>query len=367
MTLSKLFRNPSNVVAYASVIVAGYFLILGLIQAQSVLAPVVLALVIALLTVPLARKMEEKLNFKKVFASLVSLLVVIFVTLGITVLVFFQFSNFISDSGDISGKMEKTLSSVEEFMIKNTPLERESLDEFKTEYGLKESEDGEEEENVKENQQEAMTILAAMGGFLAAWVLTYVYVFLFIQYRKKFFNFLLRLFPVDEQKRISVIVSQSLDVVQHYIIGRLILMVFLAILYGIGLMISGVENYVLVSLIGAVLSIIPFIGNMIAYVIAVVIGLGGGGDTQMILGVTLTFLAVQFVDSYIFQPLVLGSKLNVNPFFIIFSVLVGNAIWGIVGMVLSIPLFAVVTIITNKVPAWDAFGYLFRNSKEDVE
>lgn len=186
MTLGKLFRNPSNVVAYASVIVAGYFLILGLIQAQPVLAPVVLALVIAPLTVPLARKMEEKLNFKKVFATLVSLLIVIFVTVGITVLVFFQFSNFIADSGDISGKMEKTLSSVEEFMIKNTPLEGESLDEFKTEYGLKESEDGEEGENVKEIQQEAMTILGASGGFLAAWVLTYVYVFLFIQYRKKF-------------------------------------------------------------------------------------------------------------------------------------------------------------------------------------
>lgn len=59
--------------------------------------------------------------------------------------------------------------------------------------------------------------------------------------------------------------------------------------------------------------------------------------------------------------------MNVNPFFIIFSVLVGNAIWGIVGMVLSIPLFAVVTIITNKVTDWDAFGYLFRNSQEDVE
>jgi predicted PurR-regulated permease PerM len=367
MTVNKLFSNPNRVVAYASVIVAAYFLISGLIQAQSVLAPVVLALVIAMLTVPLARMMENKLNFPKILASLVSLLVVIFVTVGITVLVFFQFSNFIADSGDITGKMEKTLSSVEEFMIKNTPLERESLDEFKADYGLEESEAGAEEDNVKENQQEAMTILAAMGGFLAAWILTYVYVFLFIQYRKKFFNFLLRLFPDDQRKRISVIVSQSLDVVQHYIVGRLILMVFLAVLYGIGLVISGVENYVLVSLIGAVLSIIPFIGNMMAYVIAVVIGLGGGGDSQMILGVTITFLIVQFADSYVFQPLVLGNKLNVNPFFIIISVLVGNAIWGIVGMVLSIPLFAVVTIITNKVPAGDAFGYLFRNSKEDVD
>lgn len=48
----------------------------------------------------------------------------------------------------------------------------------------------------------------------------------------------------------------------------------------------------------------------LAYVIAIVIGLGGGGGTQLILGVILTFLLVQFVDSYIFQPLVLGNKIE---------------------------------------------------------
>jgi predicted PurR-regulated permease PerM len=366
MTLNKLFRNPNSVVAYASVIVGGYFLVMGLIQAKTVLAPVLMALVIAMLSVPLARMMEKKLNFKKVFASLLSLVIVMIVTIGISALVFFQFSNFVADSGDIAGKLEKTLNSVEEFIIENSPLEREAMEEFKTDYGLKETPNGEEGGNVKENQQEAMTVLGNMAGFLAALILTYVYVFLFIHYRKKFFNFLLKLFPPEKQQRVSFIVNQSLDVVQHYIVGRLILMVFLVILYGIGLMISGVENYILVSLIGAVLSIIPFIGNMIAYVIAIVIGLGGGGDTSMIMGVTITFLVVQIADSYIFQPLILGNKLNVNPFFIIFSVLVGNAIWGIVGMVLSIPLFAVVTIITNKVSALHAFGYLFRNAKEEV-
>lgn len=349
-------------------IVALILSVYALMGAKALLAPVVLALILAMLTVPMVRWLERR-RVPKVLSSTIAMITVIVVTLGITILIFIQFSKFLSDSGDIQGKFEQTLQSVEQWVISKTPLEQESLDKLKSDYGLpggeEKDEDGEKsEQEVQQNQKEAASIVGAASGFMADWILMYVYVFLFVHYRGKFFNFLSKLFPVAHRDRVSRVTRESVGVVYHYVVGRLILMVILTGLYSLGLMISGVDNFLLVSMIAAVLSIIPFIGNMIGYLIALIIGLGSSGDLQMVLGVTATFTAVQLIESYIFQPLILGGKLNINPFFIIFSVLVGNAIWGIVGMVVSIPLFAIVTIMCNRVPVLEAFGYLFRNEKE---
>lgn len=341
----------------------------AIIAAKSLLAPVVLALMLAMLTVPMVRWLERR-KVPKVLSSAIAMIAVVVVTLGITILIFIQFSKFLSDSGDIQGKFEQTLESVEQFLVAKTPLEQESLENVKSDYGLPGSEEGEDDEgnekpqDVQQSQQEAASIVGTASGFLADWLLMYVYVFLFVHYRGKFFTFLVKLFPARNRRRVTTVARESLDMVYHYVVGRLILMVVLTGLYSLGLMISGVENFLLVSMIAAVLSIIPFIGNMIGYLIALIIGLGSGGDMQMVIGISATFLAVQLIETYVIQPLLLGNKLNVNPFFIIFSVLVGNAIWGIVGIVLAIPLFAIVTILCNKVPALEAFGYLFRNEKD---
>lgn len=106
----------------------------------------------------------------------------------------------------------------------------------------------------------------------------------------------------------------SARVVRHYLNGRLILMMILVVLYSLGMWISGAEDFFLISFIAAFLSLIPFIGNMAGYVLALFIGLLSGGEVDTLVGITVTFLIVQFLDSYVFQPIILGNKVNVHPF-----------------------------------------------------
>jgi predicted PurR-regulated permease PerM len=372
MTFRKIFNQSKSILLSGIIIIATYFFIAGLVASQKIMAPLAMAMVLALLTFPMSKKME-RWGVGKLLATSLNVLMVFIVFIGIAAVISLQVRIFVEDAEEMKRRLEPQIEKLELFILDHTPLERGKLDKYKSDYGLDqyENENQEVEENsdseTQENQKVAASVLGSLFGFLTDFLLMFVYLFFFIHFRKKFYIFLLKLFPDEKKNTVSEILLKSADVVQHYINGRLLLMVILVVLYSLGMWISGVESFVFVSIIAAVLSIIPFIGNMIGYVLAMVIGLASGGETGTLIGITLTFLIVQFLDSYIFQPIILGQKVNVHPFFIILAVIVGNAIWGIIGMVLSIPVIAMITIIVRHVPELEAFAYLLSNGKQDTE
>jgi predicted PurR-regulated permease PerM len=211
--------------------------------------------------------------------------------------------------------------------------------------GKEKSEENKGNEETEEQGKQALSVVAGVFGFLTDFLITFVYIFFFIHFRSRFKKFILMLFEDSKQGEVRDIISKSTAVVQSYLFGRLILMVVLAVLYATGLSISGVDRVLFVSVISAVLSIIPFVGNFIGYGLAMVMGVISGGSALTLVGVTLTYAVVQFIETYILQPIILGGKLDIHPFFIILAVILGNAVWGVTGMILSLPLFAIVTII----------------------
>src|SRR5690606_35171111 len=166
---------------------------------------------------------------------------------------------------------------------------------------------------------------------------------------KMFKDFILKMFSEKKQDEVRCVVDQTARISQQYIFGRLILMVILAIFYSIGLGISGVSNFIFISLIAAVLSLIPFVGNIIGLFIALSFGFLTTGETSVLIGVILTFAIAQFIESYFLQPFILGSKVNIHPLFIIVVVILGYQVWGILGMALAIPILGIINIAFNHI------------------
>lgn len=154
------------------------------------------------------------------------------------------------------------------------------------------------------------------------------------------------------------IIQKSATVTQQYLVGKLILMGILAVLYSIGLGISGVNNFIMISLIAALLTLIPYIGNIIGFGLAMAFGYLLSGDTSILIGIILTFSIAQFVESYVLQPYVVGDKVDLHPFLVILAVVLGNALWGIIGMILAIPVLAIISTIFLHVPPLHPFGFL---------
>ena len=92
--------------------------------------------------------------------------------------------------------------------------------------------------------------------------------------------------------------------------------------------------------------------------------MGGGGATA-ILGVLIVFSITQFIESYILEPYVVGHKVEINPVFTIIIVILGGALWGVAGMIISIPVLGILKVVFDHVPYLHPFGYLIGEEEKE--
>ena len=142
------------------------------------------------------------------------------------------------------------------------------------------------------------------------------------------------------------------------------MIVCLWIMYSIGFSIVGVKYAILFAIICGLLEIVPFVGNLAGNLLTVLMVVVQGGGTGMVVGVVITYLIVQFLQTYLLEPLVVGAEVNINPLFTIMILVIGELIWGIPGMVLAIPLLGIIKIICDHVPALKPYGYLIGSDKK---
>lgn len=334
-----------------AVVIGSYFLFLGLAKSKGFLAPLVMALILSLLMIPLSNWLEKR-KFNRPWASFLCTFIIFLASLAFAGLVSLQVKNFAEDWNKIQQRVQPKIEQAEKFIADNTPLSRQKVEEYQpgNDKGQSSPPEGED--------KSAISILKKISSFFGNYLLTFVYIFFLLTYRHRFRNFILRLFPDRHRKRVKNVTHETAKVARAYLKGRLLLILFLAVLYSIGLGISGVGNFIIISIISAFLSILPYIGNLLAFVLALGFGYLGQSDTGVLIGVILTFGIVQFVESYVLEPYVVGDKVDLHPFFVILAVVLGNMVWGIMGMILAIPVLGIIHVIFTHIPALQPFGYL---------
>jgi predicted PurR-regulated permease PerM len=212
--------------------------------------------------------------------------------------------------------------------------------------------------------KQAMSLLMGTAEMLGTFLLTMIYVFFILRYRKRFKYFLFRISPKKNRSEIKQTLSEISRVISGYLVGKLILMGILLVCYLLGLGFSGVDNFILVSLIAVVLNLIPYLGNVIGFSTALAYGYLVSGDFYVLIGVVVTFSISLFIETYILQPYIMGSKVNVHPFLVIVMVILGGALWGISGMILAVPFTAILTVLLLHLPYLKSVGLLL--SKKEL-
>lgn len=206
--------------------------------------------------------------------------------------------------------------------------------------------------------------ISGVFGIAINTLLVLVYLFLFLFYRSRIKNFILKLVPSENEARASEIISKSTLVSQQYLGGLAMMIVMLWVMYGIGFTLVGVEHALFFAILCGVLEIIPFVGNITGTSITLLAVLAQGGQSETIIGVIIIYMVVQFIQTYLIEPLVVGDQVNINPLFTIMILVAGELVWGIAGMVLAIPLLGIVKIICDHIPELKPFGYLIGAEKK---
>jgi predicted PurR-regulated permease PerM len=340
----------------AAAIVATYFLVAGLVKAELFFMPLVTAIILALLMIPVAKKMESR-KIGKTLAALLSVFMVFVVSLGFYAVVFLQIKNFVNDWGTIKESLQPKIEQLETYVAGNTP--------FSVNLDLEKS--GDEVTAVIPSQGSEGKVFDFLGsffGFVGTFLLVMIYIFFLIRYRARFQNFLLKMFPAEKHPEIREVIHGTSDIVQNYLWGRLMLIGILAVFYAVGLGISGVDNFILVAIISALLQLIPYLGNIIAMLIAISLGYVIEGETAILIGILVTFGIAQFIESYILEPYVIGNKVDLHPFMVILSIIVGNFIWGIMGMILAIPILGIIHVLFAHIKPLEPVAYLLAHEKK---
>ena len=337
------------------VILATYFLFLGLSEARAFLIPVATAVILALLMLPVSAWMEKGF-MNRVSASLLNTFILFLLSLGFMALVSFQIKNFFDDWPQIKETMEPKIEQLKSFLFEHTPLEKEDLEQAGGTGSLLGS---------GSPSQQAATFFGTAMGFFGDYLLTFIYVFFLLNYRHRFREFLIRLFPKEQKNEVKEVIRKSARVTQKYLVGKFFLILILAALYSLGLGISGVDNFIMVSILAAVLSLIPYIGNIIGFGLAMAFGYLSSGETGVLIGILITFGIAQFLESYVLEPYIVGDQVDLHPFFVIIGVIIGSMVWGVMGMILSIPILAIINVVLLNIQPLKPFGYLLSNDEKE--
>lgn len=200
--------------------------------------------------------------------------------------------------------------------------------------------------------------LGTVLGLISVLVLLPIYVFLLLFYKPLMLDFLFHVFSEKYSLRVAEILGQTKSAIQSFMVGLMIETVIVCVLNSVALLIIGVPNAIIIGVIGGLLNVLPYIGGIIAILLPVLMSLIATASFTPILAIVASYSVIQFIDNNFLVPRIVSSKVQINALISIVIVLLGNLLWGIPGMFLSIPFIAVLKIIFDRVDGLKPWGRL---------
>lgn len=155
------------------------------------------------------------------------------------------------------------------------------------------------------------------------------------------------LIPSDRRPFISRLGGDIGKALSNYLRGQFAVCASIGLLYGIGLGILGIQYAALLGLAAAVLSLIPYVGSILTMLIAGAVALLGPDPLSDLLKVGIVFAVIQTLDGNLITPKIMGERFGLHPVVIMFSVLVFAVLFGFIGLLIAVPLTAVLKVVAD--------------------
>lgn len=185
------------------------------------------------------------------------------------------------------------------------------------------------------------------SNFFSGLVLIPIYVFLLLLYRTGIRKVMLRFVKSEYQVSFSILLKDIQQVGQKYIGGLITIIFIIGLLDSIALWIIGIDSPFFFGFLAGFLAIIPYIGTGIGALLPAFYALMNYSPITA-LYVLIAFWAVQFLEGNFLTPKIIGGEVSLNPLAAILSLVAGGLVWGLSGMILFIPLAAILKIVCQN-------------------
>lgn len=135
------------------------------------------------------------------------------------------------------------------------------------------------------------------------------------------------------------------EVLSEFLRGQLLVMFLLGLLYAVGLWIVGVDGALLLGLIAGMASIVPYMGVVVGVVVSGIAAYAQFQEFLPLVWVGVVFGIGQMVEGMVLTPLLVGDRVGLHPVAVIFAILAGGQLYGFLGILLAVPVAAVIMVM----------------------
>ncbi len=153
------------------------------------------------------------------------------------------------------------------------------------------------------------------------------------------------LLPLSIQPQVNAWAIESNDVLAAFMRGQLLVMLSLGAIYALGLHLVGLNYALLIGVLAGLASVVPYLGFVVGIAAALTISLFQFDNYLPLVMVLVVFSVGQIVESFVLTPLLVGDRIGLHPVAVIFAILAGGQLFGFMGVLLALPIAAVIMVL----------------------
>lgn len=187
------------------------------------------------------------------------------------------------------------------------------------------------------------------GYTLALWVVNFVLTLVVTFYLLRDWDKVLAaakaLLPKSSKSTIIKLAAECDEVLGAFFRGQLLVMLALCLIYAFGLFAVGLQLGILIGIIGGLLSIVPYLGSSFVVITASAAAFIQYGSWEPLPWVLLVFAIGQSAEGFVLTPYLIGERIGLHPVAVIFAIMAGGALFGFFGVLLALPVAAVIMVL----------------------
>jgi len=214
---------------------------------------------------------------------------------------------------------------------------------------------------VKTEVNDPYKVLTSTPRLLASVLAVVLLTFFFMVYGQSLQRNAIALLPGRQQKRITVEILQSIErEISRYVLTITIINALVGLAFAVALYFLGVplDEALLWGTMAALLNFAPYVGPLIGMLIMLLMGFVAFDDPLYAVLPAGIYLGLHALEGQLITPIVLGKRMALSPLILILALMVFGWLWGIIGLLLAVPLLVCVKIVLSKIEGMEGWAKL---------
>ncbi|WP_229215101.1 AI-2E family transporter [Dyadobacter bucti] len=340
----------------ASILVAVIATVYILFVLRETIIPLAFSVLLAILLHPVCTWLERH-RVPRIGAILLSILALFVVLVVLIYVVSIQIGSFAEELPRITEKAETILDQTLTMGERYLNISRSQQVSEAKKYMIN---------ALSEGRAVLLNTLVTTTGAISTFILIPLYIFFLLLYRHFFRRFIHKAFKSVPNDQLNLLLKKIYEVIKSYLSGLFLVILIVGVLNSIGLLILGIPHAIFFGFLAGFLILIPYIGILIGSVLPALLSVVTMDSPWYAVGVIGVMSFVQFLEGNFITPNIVGSKVSVNPLAAIVALFLGGQLWGLAGLILALPVTAILKVIFDAIPSLEPFGFLLGEPVHEV-